>query len=249
MDRGRPLLRRSAGAGRPGARRRARGKRGGRAAVDQRLAQRRASSSMLLARISGARRILEIGTLGGYSTIWLARALAARRPPHQRSRRTPNTPRSPAPISSAPGSPTRSRCASGARSTPARARRRRPRRLRPLLHRRRQARAIADYLEWSLKLSRRGSVIIADNVVRDGAVADRRDAPTRTSTACAASTSSSPPNPRVTATADPDRRRKRLRRLRHRPGDLRETHRLRDGAQEGSSSLPSTFPQAPTPSW
>jgi len=31
----------------------------------------------LLARITGARRILEIGTLGGYSTIWLARALPA----------------------------------------------------------------------------------------------------------------------------------------------------------------------------
>src|ERR1700675_3443196 len=29
----------------------------------------------LLARIRGARNILEIGTLGGYSTIWLARAL------------------------------------------------------------------------------------------------------------------------------------------------------------------------------
>lgn len=29
----------------------------------------------LLARLAGARRILEIGTLGGYSTIWLARAL------------------------------------------------------------------------------------------------------------------------------------------------------------------------------
>ena len=29
----------------------------------------------LLARMAGARRILEIGTLGGYSTIWLARAL------------------------------------------------------------------------------------------------------------------------------------------------------------------------------
>jgi predicted O-methyltransferase YrrM len=29
----------------------------------------------LLARLRGARRILEIGTLGGYSTIWLARAL------------------------------------------------------------------------------------------------------------------------------------------------------------------------------
>jgi predicted O-methyltransferase YrrM len=29
----------------------------------------------LLTRIAGARRILEIGTLGGYSTVWLARAL------------------------------------------------------------------------------------------------------------------------------------------------------------------------------
>ena len=31
----------------------------------------------LLAKVHGARRILEIGTLGGYSTIWLARALPA----------------------------------------------------------------------------------------------------------------------------------------------------------------------------
>src|SRR6202049_3672086 len=30
---------------------------------------------MILARAQGARRILEIGTLGGYSTIWLARGL------------------------------------------------------------------------------------------------------------------------------------------------------------------------------
>ena len=29
----------------------------------------------LLVRISGARRVLEIGTLGGYSTVWMARAL------------------------------------------------------------------------------------------------------------------------------------------------------------------------------
>ena len=29
----------------------------------------------MFARLCGARRILEIGTLGGYSTIWLARAL------------------------------------------------------------------------------------------------------------------------------------------------------------------------------
>src|SRR6187551_482752 len=31
----------------------------------------------LLARLQGAHHILEIGTLGGYSTIWLARALPA----------------------------------------------------------------------------------------------------------------------------------------------------------------------------
>jgi predicted O-methyltransferase YrrM len=31
----------------------------------------------LLARVQGARKILEIGTLGGYSTIWMARALSA----------------------------------------------------------------------------------------------------------------------------------------------------------------------------
>src|SRR5262245_59716099 len=31
----------------------------------------------LLARIQGASNILEIGTLGGYSTIWLARAMPA----------------------------------------------------------------------------------------------------------------------------------------------------------------------------
>src|SRR5262249_7093362 len=29
-----------------------------------------------------------------------------------------------------------------------------------------------DYLAWSLKLTRRGSLIVADNVVRKGAVAD-----------------------------------------------------------------------------
>ncbi|MCW2865501.1 MAG: Methyltransferase, partial [Actinoallomurus sp.] len=31
----------------------------------------------ILARLQGTRRILEIGTLGGYSTIWPARALPA----------------------------------------------------------------------------------------------------------------------------------------------------------------------------
>lgn len=33
---------------------------------------------MLLARMAGARRVLEVGTLGGYSTLWLARAVGER---------------------------------------------------------------------------------------------------------------------------------------------------------------------------
>ena len=36
----------------------------------------------LLAQAQGARSILEIGTLGGYSTIWLARALPGRSSHH-----------------------------------------------------------------------------------------------------------------------------------------------------------------------
>lgn len=46
---------------------------GGLPAIDVSAAQGRMLE--LLARMSGARRILEVGTLGGYSTICLARAL------------------------------------------------------------------------------------------------------------------------------------------------------------------------------
>ena len=51
-----------------------------RASVEAGLPEHQVSPSQgkllaLLARLVGARRILEIGTLGGYSTIWLARAL------------------------------------------------------------------------------------------------------------------------------------------------------------------------------
>ena len=65
----------------------------------------------LLACIQGARSILEVGTLGGYSTIWLARAL----PEGGRLvtlELSPATPRSPAPTSIAPACSTRSTSAS-----------------------------------------------------------------------------------------------------------------------------------------
>ncbi len=43
---------------------------------DHHVAANQGCMLMLLAQTAGARRILEVGTLGGYSTLWLARALA-----------------------------------------------------------------------------------------------------------------------------------------------------------------------------
>ena len=122
----------------------------------------------LLARIHGARRILEIGTLAGYSTIWLARAL----PPDGRLVTLEFDPKH----------------ADVARANIARAG------FSNLVDLR-VGRAIdalpglvkegpfdlvfidadkpstTDYFNWALKLSRKGTVIVVDNVVRDGKVA------------------------------------------------------------------------------
>ena len=122
----------------------------------------------LLARIQGARAILEIGTLAGYSTIWLARAL----PPDGR-------------LVTLEGDP---RHADVARANVARAGLTGvvDVRVGPALDTLPQVAGPFDlvfidadkrnnpgYLEWSLRLSRPGTLIIADNVVRGGAVADQ----------------------------------------------------------------------------
>ncbi len=132
---------------------------------------------MVLARGQGARRILEIGTLGGYSTIWLARAL----PPGGR-------------LMTLEANPLH---AEVALSNIARAG------LSEVVQLR-QGQAVdtlrglvaeghepfdfifidadkpgyVDYFDWSLKLARPGTLIFADNVVRSGNVADpqHRDA-------------------------------------------------------------------------
>lgn len=125
----------------------------------------------LLARLQGARAILEIGTLGGYSTIWLARAL----PPGGRLITLEADPKH----------------AEVARANIARAGLAEVVELRlgravdtlPALLRERRGpfdlifidadkTGYSDYFAWALKLSRRGSLIVADNVVRKGAVAD-----------------------------------------------------------------------------
>ncbi|WP_432183312.1 O-methyltransferase [Streptomyces tendae] len=125
----------------------------------------------LLATLRGARRILEIGTLGGYSTIWLARALPA-------DGRLVTLEADAAYAAVAAANISRAgldgivdlRVGRAVDSLP----------------------QLADeeqgpfdlvfidadkpsnplYLEWALQLTRPGSVIIGDNVVRDGAVVD-----------------------------------------------------------------------------
>ena len=125
----------------------------------------------LLAQARGARRILELGTLGGYSTIWLARALPAG-----------------GCLITLEMDP---KCAEVARANIARAglaavvevRLGRALDILPqlvaegrgpfdLIFIDADKSRNPDYFPWALKLSRRGTLIIADNVVRKGAVTD-----------------------------------------------------------------------------
>jgi predicted O-methyltransferase YrrM len=125
----------------------------------------------LLARVHGAREILEIGTLGGYSTIWLARAL----PP---GGRLVTLELDPAHAEVARANVARAGLAGAVelRVGPA---------LETLPRLAAEGRGPFDlvfldadkggypaYLAWALRLTRRGSLIVADNVVRDGAVID-----------------------------------------------------------------------------
>jgi predicted O-methyltransferase YrrM len=125
----------------------------------------------LLARLAGARRILEIGTLGGYSTIWLARALPA-------GGRLVTLEADPKHAEVARANIARAGLADvvDIRVGPA---------MRTLPQLEEQGMKPFDlffieadkehsleYLQWALKLSRLGSLIICDNVVRGGRLID-----------------------------------------------------------------------------
>ncbi len=131
----------------------------------------------LLARLQGARAILEIGTLGGYSTIWMARALPKdgrlvtleADPKHAEIARA-NIARA------GLGGLVDVRLGPALETLPKLAKEK----LGPfdLIFIDADKPSIPEYFAWSLKLSRRGSLIIVDNVVREGAVIDRSSSDT-----------------------------------------------------------------------
>jgi predicted O-methyltransferase YrrM len=131
----------------------------------------------LLAQTIGARKILEIGTLGGYSTIWLARAV------------TPDGRVVTLELNSAFAEVARSNLANAGLTERVEVRIGPALETLPLLAAEASGpfdlifidadkESTAEYFGWALKLSRRGSLIVVDNVVRDGTLIDedRRDA-------------------------------------------------------------------------
>ena len=124
---------------------------------------------MLLARSMGARNILEIGTLGGYSTIWLARAL----PPDGR---LITLEYSPMHAEVARGNIARAGLADRVEVRVGRAADSLPQLAAEgrgpfdLIFIDADKPGYVEYLHWSLRLSRPGTLIIADNVVRGGDV-------------------------------------------------------------------------------
>jgi predicted O-methyltransferase YrrM len=127
----------------------------------------------LLTRMSGARRVLEIGTLGGYSTTWFARAL-----PYGGTVTTLEVDRTHADVARrsvdragvgarvtievGPGAQTMQRFIAQ-RHAPF-----------DLIFIDADKPGYPEYLDLSVKLSRPGTVIIADNLIRDGAVLEEK---------------------------------------------------------------------------
>ena len=125
----------------------------------------------LFARMVGAKRILEIGTLGGYSTIWMASAL-----PLDGKLITLEVEKRHADVAAA--NVARAGLEKKVEIRVGRALDSLPKLLAEkagpfdLVFIDADKPASADYFEWALKLSRRGTLIVVDNVVRNGAVSD-----------------------------------------------------------------------------
>lgn len=121
----------------------------------------------LLARARGARRVLEIGTLGAYSTIWLARALPA-------SGRVITLERDPTHAAVARANLARAGLADRVQVIEGAALNTLPGVAGPfdLFFIDADKGSNALYFEWALRLASPGAVIVIDNVVRGGAVVE-----------------------------------------------------------------------------
>ncbi|HSU78691.1 MAG TPA: O-methyltransferase, partial [Burkholderiales bacterium] len=123
----------------------------------------------LLARTLGAKRILEIGTLGGYSTIWLARGLAP-------GGRLVTLEALEKHAAVARKNLARAGLADCVEVRIGKALDTLPQLVGPfdLAFIDADKQNNPEYFRWALKLSRPGSLLVVDNVVRDGAVIDAR---------------------------------------------------------------------------
>jgi len=125
----------------------------------------------ILVSATGATRILEIGTLGGYSTLWLARALpedgvvvTLELEPHHAQIAKQNL--------EAGGFADRVDLRIGPAAESLAALVQKHAEPFDFIFIDADKASYPDYLQWSLKLSRPGTLIVADNVVRDGKVID-----------------------------------------------------------------------------
>jgi predicted O-methyltransferase YrrM len=129
----------------------------------------------LLATIAGARRILEVGTLGGYSTIWLARALpddgtliSLEIDPRHAEIARENL--------AAAGLADRASVRTGRAADSLAALAAQDAGPFDLVFIDADKQSNAEYVAGALRLSRPGTLIVVDNVVRSGAVADSNSA-------------------------------------------------------------------------
>lgn len=124
---------------------------------------------MLTARMTGARKILEVGTLGGYSTIWLARGMAegGRLITLEYEQKHADVARK---------NIVRAGLERAVEIRLGDAKKTMPELVNEgagpfdLIFLDADKQGYPTYFEWSLKLARKGTVIIADNVVREGEV-------------------------------------------------------------------------------
>ncbi|HTV14237.1 MAG TPA: O-methyltransferase [Acidobacteriaceae bacterium] len=125
----------------------------------------------LLARVQRAKRILEIGTLGGYSTIWLARALPADGSVVTLELEKKHADVAMANIAQADLSPLVDlRVGRALETLPELA----AEGLEPfdMVFIDADKENTEAYFRWAMRLSREGAIIVVDNVIREGEVAD-----------------------------------------------------------------------------